>query len=234
MSRSFKNGEILLIDKPLNWTSFDVVNKLRYALRKKYDQKRFKVGHAGTLDPLATGLLIICTGKATKKIEGLMGTAKSYVGTITFGSTTPSYDLETEADQHFDLSSLTEESISKAVEQLRGDIIQTPPIFSAKKKGGETAYNLARQGKEIKLDPVPVTVHSFELTKVELPDVDFDIEVSKGTYIRSIAHDLGKLAGNGAHLSRLRRTKVGEFSIEDALTIEEALEEIRSAEIETD
>lgn len=225
-SEDFKNGQLLLIDKPLEWTSFDVVNKLRYALKKQYDLKKIKVGHAGTLDPLATGLLLICTGKFTKRINELMGMEKEYTGSITLGATTPSYDLETEVDQAFPTDHISEEDIRKATAKFEGEIEQIPPNFSAIKKGGKRAYELAREGKDAKLQPRPVFIHEFKITSIEMPVVHFRVRCSKGTYIRSLAHDFGRALNSGAHLSSLRRTAIGEYRVENAQSIEQFLKSL--------
>lgn len=225
-SEDFLNGQLLLIDKPLEWTSFDVVNKLRYALKKEFGLKKIKVGHAGTLDPLATGLLLICTGKFTKKINELMGMEKEYTGTITLGATTPSYDLETAVDETFPTEQLTEEQIREATSQFTGEIEQVPPNFSAIKKDGKRAYQLAREGKDAKLQPRPVVIHQFEVTGIDMPEVHFRVRCSKGTYIRSLAHDFGKALETGGHLSALRRTAIGEYRIEEAQSIEGFLKSI--------
>jgi tRNA pseudouridine55 synthase len=208
-------GQLLLLNKPLGWTSFDVVNKLRYKLKIK------KIGHAGTLDPLATGLLIICTSKMTKRIEEFMGLEKEYTGTFVIGQTTPSYDLETEVTQPVNISSVTEESILNAVKALTGTISQLPPAHSAIKIGGKRAYKFARQGKEVELQPREVEVKEFEITSVALPMIAFRIVCSKGTYIRSLARDLGESLGVGAYLSQLCRTRIGTFKLEDALTVDD-------------
>ena len=215
----YKEGQILLIDKPLEWTSFQVVNKVRWLIRKSFGIKKIKVGHAGTLDPLATGLLIICTGKFTKKIDTFQAQEKEYTGTFTLGATTPSYDLETEIDQTFDISDITPEKIHNAVNQFIGEIQQRPPIFSALKKDGKRLYEFARSGEDVDVPNRKITVSEFEITKIELPNVDFRVVCSKGTYIRSLANDFGKALNNGAHLSALRRTRIGEFSVENATHI---------------
>lgn len=223
----YKAGEVLLVHKPLNWTSFDVVNKLRYHIKRKLGVKKIKVGHAGTLDPLADGLLIICTGKKTKSINDFMGLPKTYTGNITLGATTPSYDLETEIDQTFPIDNITKEQIEAKAEEMTGTYEQYPPIFSAKKVKGKKAYDLARAGEEVQLKPKLIEIHSFELTNIDLPQVDFRITCSKGTYIRSIAHDMGQLLQNGGHLSALRREAIGDFELKDAKTVEEWLEIIQ-------
>ena len=208
-------GRVLLINKPLDWTSFDVVNKLRNKLKIK------KIGHAGTLDPLATGLLIICVGKKTKQIESFMGLEKEYTGTFVIGQTTPSYDLETEVSEPNDISGITESAINKVVQSLTGKIQQLPPLHSAIKIGGKRAYKFARKGKEVELKPREVEVKEFEITAIQLPQLQFRVICSKGTYIRSLARDLGEGLGVGAYLSQLCRTRIGEYKLENALTIDE-------------
>ena len=227
----FKGGEVLLVDKPLKWTSFDVVNKLRYQLKLRTGVKRFKVGHAGTLDPLASGLLIICCGKATKTINSYMGMPKEYTGTIVLGASRPSYDMETEVDHSFDVSGITEADILKAVETFKGEIQQVPPLFSAKKIDGKKAYQYAREGIQMELKSNAVTIYSYEITRIELPEVDFKIQCSKGTYIRSLAHDLGKELNNGGYLKALRRTAIGDFKVTDAKSVEDWVTEIIEAEV---
>ncbi len=217
---SFQEGQILLVDKPLNWTSFQVVNKVRWLIRKQFQLNKIKVGHAGTLDPLASGLLIICTGKFTKQIDTYQGQEKEYTGTFTLGATTPSFDLETEIDERFDISNLSEEKIKAATYQFIGEISQQPPVFSALKKDGKRLYEFARSGEEVEVAFRTVHISTFEITRIALPEVDFRVRCSKGTYIRSLAQDFGKALDNGAHLSALRRTKIGDFSVEDALSME--------------
>ncbi len=207
-------GRLLLIDKPLEWTSFDVVNKLRRILNTK------KIGHAGTLDPLATGLLIICVGKMTKQIERFMGLEKEYTGTFVIGRTTPSHDLETPVSEEVDYSSVTTENIEAAARSLTGVLSQLPPLHSAIRVGGKRAYSFARKGKEVELQPRNVEVSKFDITGMSLPEVHFRIVCSKGTYIRSIARDFGAALGVGAYLSSLRRTRIGPYRIEDALTLD--------------
>lgn len=218
---NFLEGSTLLINKPLNWTSFDVVKKVRNILKNHYQIKKIKVGHAGTLDPLADGLLILCTGKWTKKIEEFQNQEKEYAGTFVLGATTPSYDLETEINQTFDLSSLTEEQIRSNRNLFIGDIEQAPPIFSALKKDGVRLYEYARKGVEIEVKKRNVNISTFDISRIELPEIDFKIRCSKGTYIRSIAHDFGKSLDNGAYLSKLRRTKIGKFNLEDAVNLQD-------------
>ncbi|WP_268124708.1 tRNA pseudouridine(55) synthase TruB [Roseivirga pacifica] len=219
---NFAAGQVLLVDKPLEWTSFDIVKKIRNAVRIK------KVGHAGTLDPLATGLLIVCTGKKTKSIEGFMADEKEYTGTFTIGKTTPTYDLESDVENETDISHITAEDLDKARAPFTGSFDQVPPIYSAIKVKGTRLYELARRGEDIKLKPRPVTISEFEITKVDLPEVHFRVVCSKGTYIRSLAHDYGKALGVGAHLSALRRTRIGTFKVEDAYTIEKLIDTIRA------
>lgn len=219
---SFEEGKVLLFDKPLRWTSFDLVRKVRNLIRIK------KVGHAGTLDPLATGLLIVCTGKFTKKINEYMGMEKEYVGTFTLGSTTPSYDLETEPTDFKDTAHLTEEVIIEATKQFTGDIMQMPPQHSAIKKDGKPLYLSARQGIEVKVDARPVSIKEFVITKIEMPVVHFKVVCSTGTYIRSLANDFGAALGVGGYMSSLCRTRIGIFKNEDALTIEQFEQEVRA------
>ncbi|PCI01245.1 MAG: tRNA pseudouridine(55) synthase TruB [Flavobacteriaceae bacterium] len=213
----FKEGQVLLVDKPLNWTSFQVVNKIRWSIRKKFSLKKIKVGHAGTLDPLATGLLILCTGKFTKEIHTYQGQVKEYTGTITLGGTTPSYDLESEIDHHFEYKHISENQLKEATLQFLGDIDQKPPIFSALKKDGKRLYEIARKGETVEIPFRKVRIDAFEITNIDLPNVEFRVVCSKGTYIRSLAYDFGKALDSGAHLSVLRRTKIGEFKVEDAI-----------------
>lgn len=212
----FDEGQAMLIDKPLHWTSFDVVRKIRNQVRTK------KVGHAGTLDPLATGLLILCTGKYTKKINDYMAQEKEYTGHFTLGATTPTFDLESEPENFKDIGAVTPETLRSVVATFIGDISQLPPMHSAIKKDGVRLYELARQGKEIKLDPRPVTIREFEITALELPVAHFRVVCSTGTYIRSLANDVGAALGCGGYLSCLRRTRIGEFRVEDAMSMEAA------------
>ncbi|MCG2418004.1 tRNA pseudouridine(55) synthase TruB [Aequorivita sp. F47161] len=219
-AEDYKEGQVILIDKPLEWTSFQAVNKIRWLIKKSFGIKKIKVGHAGTLDPLATGLLIICTGKFTKRIDTFQAQEKEYTGTFTLGATTPSYDLETEINNTFDISEITSEKIQEATKQFLGEIQQQPPVFSALKKEGKRLYEYARSGEEIEIPFRTITISEFEITKIELPIVHFKVACSKGTYIRSLANDFGKALNNGAHLSALRRTKIGDFSIDKAIDIE--------------
>jgi tRNA pseudouridine55 synthase len=223
---SILEGQLLLLDKPLEWSSFQVVNKLRWALKKKYHLKKLKVGHAGTLDPLATGLLIICTGGMTKKISEIQALKKTYTGTITLGATTPSYDLETAIDQNFPIDHITIEQLNTVKKNFIGEIEQYPPLFSAIKKEGKRLYEYARKGEKTIINPRKVTLHSFDFTQIDLPHIYFHVNCSKGTYIRSLAHDFGKALRSGAHLSQLRRTAVGSYSVENALTPSQIIEKI--------
>ncbi|KAA1243196.1 tRNA pseudouridine(55) synthase TruB [Aquimarina sp. RZ0] len=218
--QDYKNGQILLIDKPLQWTSFQVVNKLRWLIRKNFGIKKIKVGHAGTLDPLASGLLIICTGKYTKRIQEFQGQIKEYTGTITLGATTPSYDLESEVDKEFSIDHISETMIQEATLQFTGEIEQYPPVFSALKKDGKRLYEYARKGEEVEIAARKIKIDAFEITRIELPEIDFRVVCGKGTYIRSLAHDFGKALNSGGHLSALRRTKIGVFSVTDAMSPE--------------
>jgi len=213
----FKSGQVLLIDKPLEWTSFQVVNKLRWHIRQKFNLKKIKVGHAGTLDPLASGLLIICTGNFTKKIDEYQGQIKEYTGEITLGATTPSYDLETEVNETFSTSHIASELIYNTVKQFLGEIEQKPPMFSALKKDGVRLYDMARDGKSIEIPFRNITISEFEITKINLPKIEFRVVCSKGTYIRSLAYDFGKALNSGGYLSKLRRTKIGYFEVKNAL-----------------
>ena len=222
----FKNGQVLVIDKPLDWTSFQVVNKIRWAIRKKFKIKKIKVGHAGTLDPLATGILIICTGKQTKKIIEYQAERKEYTGTITLGGTTPSFDLETEINQSFPTDHITAQSIQEAAASFVGKIFQKPPLYSALKKDGIRLYELARRGEQVEINAREVEIFAFEITDISMPVISFRIECSKGTYIRSIANDFGEKLNSGGHLSSLRRTKSGSFTIESASTLEGFLDEL--------
>lgn len=216
----FKTGQVLLFDKPLNWTSFQLVNKVRWLIKKSCKIKKIKVGHAGTLDPLATGLLIICTGKFTKTIPELQGQIKEYTGTFTIGATTPSFDLETEIDQSFPTDHITEEILQETAKKFIGEIEQTPPVFSALKKDGKRLYEYAREGKEVEVKKRKVEISEFEIDTSNFPEVDFRVVCSKGTYIRSLANEFGQALNSGAHLSELRRTAIGEYSVENAMDIE--------------
>jgi len=226
-SLEFLDGQLILIDKPYGWTSFDVVKKIRSNICKKLNVKKIKVGHAGTLDPLATGLLIIATGKFTKKIDDLMGLEKEYSGIIKLGATTPSFDLETELDQEFKTDDLTTDKVLLAAKKLTGELDQIPPIFSAKKIDGKRAYKLARAGKEVELKSRKVLVKKFDTKSLGIPNVEFNITCSKGTYIRSLARDLGLELNNGGHLTVLRRESIGQFKVSTAITPESFTEALK-------
>jgi tRNA pseudouridine55 synthase len=214
IENTFEEGRVLVIDKPLHWTSFDAVRKIRNTIRIK------KVGHAGTLDPLATGLLIVCTGKFTKKINEYMSQEKEYTGAITLGATTPTYDLESEPANHKSMHGITDEMIQRTTQQITGEILQTPPLHSAIKQQGKRVYLLARQGKEVIMEPRKITIHKFEITSIEMPVIYFKVVCSTGTYIRSLANDFGQALGCGGYLSQLRRTRIGNFKVEDAMSVE--------------
>ena len=214
IENTFEEGRVLLIDKPLHWTSFDAVRKIRNTIRIK------KVGHAGTLDPLATGLLIVCTGKFTKKINEYMSQEKEYTGTITLGAVTPTYDLESEPVKHKSVDAITDEMIQRTTQQFTGEILQTPPIHSAIKQKGKRVYLLARQGKEVIMEPRKITIHKFDIISIEMPVITFKVVCTTGTYIRSLANDFGEALGCGGYLSKLRRTRIGNFKVEDAMSVE--------------
>lgn len=214
--QDYKDGQVLLFDKPLEWSSFQLVNKVRWLIRKNLNIKKIKVGHAGTLDPLATGLMIICTGKFTKRIHEFMGQEKEYTGTIRLGGTTPSYDLETEVNQTFPVDHIKEEMIYAFAKAYQGKIQQRPPVFSALKKDGKRLYEFARAGEEVEIPTREITIYDFEITRIALPEVDFRVQCSKGTYIRSLAHDMGQGLQSGAHLIALKRTKIGEYTVDNA------------------
>lgn len=219
-AEQYLEGQILLIDKPLKWSSFQAVNKLKYALINKIGlPKKFKIGHAGTLDPLATGLLIVCTGKFTKRITEIQGQAKEYTGTFHIGATTPSYDLETEVDHTYPTSHIDKALIHETVKQFLGEIDQKPPIFSAIKKDGVRLYEHARAGEIVEIAFRKTTIHEFEITRIELPEIDFRVVCSKGTYIRSLAYDFGKAMQSGSHLTALRRTKIGDYNVTNATDV---------------
>ena len=219
-AEQYLEGQILLIDKPLKWSSFQAVNKLKYALINKIGlPKKFKIGHAGTLDPLATGLLIVCTGKFTKRITEIQGQAKEYTGTFHIGATTPSYDLETEVDHTYPTSHIDKALIHETVKQFLGEIDQKPPIFSAIKKDGVRLYEHARAGETVEIAFRKTTIHEFEITRIELPEIDFRVVCSKGTYIRSLAYDFGKAMQSGSHLTALRRTKIGDYNVTNATDV---------------
>jgi tRNA pseudouridine55 synthase len=230
-AEDYLEGQVLLIDKPLTWSSFQAVNKLKYILKRKYDlPKKFKIGHAGTLDPLATGLLIICTGKFTKKITEIQAQTKEYTGTITVGATTPSYDLETQIDATFPISHITEELIIATTKQFLGEINQKPPVFSAIKKEGKRLYEHARAGEEVEIEARKTSIYEFEITKINLPEISFRVQCSKGTYIRSLAFDFGKALNSGAYLSELRRTKIGDYAVVNGINPEEFEKQLHSTE----
>ena len=212
-----ENGSILLVDKPLRWTSFDVINKLKYEIQRNSRCRKFKIGHAGTLDPLASGLLVVCLGKCTQLIEEIQAQPKQYTGIFTVGATTASYDLEQEPENFRPFESISSEQIAAAVNGLTGTIEQFPPLFSAVRVAGKRAFDYARQNQEVKLQPKQVTIHSFRIDSINLPEIAFTISCSKGTYIRAIARDLGELLQCGAYLSQLRRTQIGNFQVESAL-----------------
>ena len=217
----FADGMVFLVDKPTGWTSFDVVNKLRYRLSRIVGVKRFKVGHAGTLDPLATGLLVICVGKYTKRIDEYQGMPKQYSGTITFGATTPSYDAETEIDKSFPFEHIDLENLLEVAKKFDGKIMQKPPLFSAIKSGGERLYKKARRGEDFEVKAREVMIHGLKINSYDSPVADFVLDCSKGTYVRSLAFDLGEALNSGAYLSLLRREKIGAFSVDDAWNLEE-------------
>jgi len=226
--QDFLDGKILLINKPLGWTSFDVVKKIKNLIRTKYSLKKIKVGHAGTLDPLASGLLIVCTGKFTKRISELQGQAKIYTGEITLGGTTASYDLETEINIKFETNHISENHIKETTAQFIGEIDQKPPIFSALKRDGERLYEKARRGESFEIEARKVSVHYFDIQSIEMPKVSFKIKCSKGTYIRSIAHDFGLALNSGAHLSKLCRTSIGDYQLANALDVSDFEKKLNS------
>jgi tRNA pseudouridine55 synthase len=226
----FEEGEVLLINKPRTWTSFDVVNKVRYALRRLTGNKKIKVGHAGTLDPLATGLLLICTGKMTKRIDEFTGMDKVYTGTFFMGATTPSYDLEKEVDAYFPTGHLTSDLLAQTTYKFKGELQQFPPIYSAIKVDGVASYVNAREGIDVApLKSRTVFIHDFDLTSIALPEVNFLVKCSKGTYIRSLANDFGKAAESGAYLQALCRTQIGDFNLAQAWELDKLLLELNKA-----
>jgi tRNA pseudouridine55 synthase len=227
-AEDFQSGQVLLIDKPLTWTSFQAVNKLRWEIRQAFNIKKIKVGHAGTLDPLATGLLIICTGKMTKQINTFQGQDKEYIGAFVLGSTTPSYDLESEIDQTFPTEHISEELIHNTTKQFTGEIDQYPPVFSALKKDGKRLYEYARAGEAVEIASRKVSISTFEITKIDGLYIEFRVICSKGTYIRSLAHDFGKSLNSGAHLSVLRRTKIGAYDVKNAISPEDFIGSLSS------
>ena len=226
MGLDFQTGEMILIDKELNWTSFDVVSKLRNSIKKKLNIKKIKVGHAGTLDPLATGLLIICTGKMAKRINEFSGLNKTYVGKMTIGSTTPSYDLETKPNVYYPTEHINKNLIIETAKKFVGKIDQKPPVFSAVKKDGVRLYKLARKGVKVEVEKREIIIHDFLISSINFPEVEFSLTCSKGTYIRSLAHDFGKELGSGAHLSELRRTSIGDYSVDKSLKLMEFIRNI--------
>ncbi len=225
-SYDFLSGATLLVDKPQGWTSFDVVNKIRHRLRRILGVKKIKVGHAGTLDPMATGLLIICTGKFTKKLANFQGLDKEYLGTLRLGATTPSYDAETEIDESFPTDHITQELLQDARLQFIGEQAQIPPMFSAIKVDGQPLYKKARRGEVVQVQARQVTIHDLEFTAFDLPEVSFRMSCSKGTYVRSLAHDLGKAVGSGAYLNALCRTQIGDYFLKDAWNLEDLVSEL--------
>lgn len=226
------SGEILVIDKPYRWTSFDAVKRLRGAVQRRLNAKRFKVGHAGTLDPLATGVLLVCTGRATKRIAELQEGMKEYVAEITFGATTPSYDLEKEIDATYPWEHITPELIAETLPKFQGHVMQVPPVFSAVKVDGKRAYNYARKGKEVEIKAKPLEIKELEVLDWEAPKLTLRVLCSKGTYIRALARDLGEAMNSGAHLTALRRTRVGDYTIDDAMSLDQALELIKEGPVE--
>lgn len=229
---NFKEGEVLYFDKPLRWTSFAVVNKIRYHISRKLGVKKIKVGHAGTLDPLATGVVIICTGKATKRIEEFQYHTKEYIATLQLGATTPSYDLEKEIDATYPTEHITREMVEEVLQQFKGTIEQIPPAFSACKVDGKRAYDLARKGDEVELKPKTLVIDEIELLECNLPEIKIRVVCSKGTYIRALARDIGEALQSGAHLTGLIRTRVGEVRLEDCMQVEDFPEWLEQQEIE--
>lgn len=227
----FISGEIIAVDKPLGWTSFDAVKRIRGAIQRKLNIKKFKVGHAGTLDPLATGVLIICTGRATRDIERLQNGTKEYVATIKLGATTPSFDLETEIDQTFPYEHITEEMVKEVLPQFMGQIMQVPPVYSAVKIDGKRAYKYARKGAEVELKAKPLVIEELELLSSDLPELKLRIVCSKGTYIRALTRDIGRALSSGAHLTALCRTRVGDIRLDDCFAIDEAVKKISECEL---
>lgn len=229
---NFKEGEVLYFDKPLRWTSFAVVNKIRYHISRKLGVKKIKVGHAGTLDPLATGVMIICTGKATKRIEEFQYHTKEYIATLQLGATTPSYDLEKEIDATYPTEHITREMVEEVLQQFKGTIEQIPPAFSACKVDGKRAYDLARKGDEVELKPKTLVIDEIELLECNLLEIKIRVVCSKGTYIRALARDIGEALQSGAHLTGLIRTRVGEVRLEDCMQVEDFPEWLEQQEIE--
>lgn len=231
MNRDFLEGEIICVDKPLRWTSFDAVKRIRGALTRRYGKKKFKVGHAGTLDPLATGVMIICTGRATKQIETLQAGIKEYIATLALGATTPSYDMETAIDARYPTEHLTKELVEATLRTFTGTIEQIPPSFSACKVDGKRAYKMARKGQEVELKSKTIVIDSIELLEFQPESITIRVVCSKGTYIRALARDIGQALNSGAYLSALRRTRVGDVTIDKCMTVDEALEMIRTVPI---
>lgn len=231
---NFQEGVILAFDKPYRWTSFDVVGKVRWLICRRLGVKKLKVGHAGTLDPLATGVLIVCTGRATKRIEELQSGTKEYYATIRLGATTPSYDLEKPIDATYPWEHITREAVEKVLEKFRGTIEQVPPTFSACKVDGKRAYKMARNGDEVELKPKTLVIDEIELTECNLPEITIRVVCSKGTYIRALARDIGQALGSGGHLTALRRTRVGDYRVEESLNPETFQSWLEAAEIETE
>ncbi len=227
----FISGEIIGIDKPLGWTSFDAVKRIRGAIQRRLNVKKFKVGHAGTLDPLATGVLIICTGRATREIERLQSGTKEYIATLRLGATTPSFDLETEIDEEFPFDHITEDMVRDLLPRFTGQIMQVPPVYSAVKVDGKRAYKYARKGKEVELKAKPLVIEKLEMLPSELPELKLRIVCSKGTYIRALTRDIGSALGSGAHLTALSRTRVGDISLEDCMTVDQAVAAIANCEV---
>ena len=227
----FVSGEIIGIDKPLGWTSFDAVKRLRGVIQRRLGVKKFKIGHAGTLDPLATGVLIVCTGRATRRIEELQSGEKEYIATLKLGATTPSFDLETEVDATFPTEHITLASIEDILPRFRGKIQQIPPIYSAVKIDGKRAYKYARKGKEVELKPKELVISEIEILKFDMPVLELRVACSKGTYIRALARDIGEALGSGAHLIGLRRTRVGSVGIDDCMSVDDAVEKLNTVEL---
>lgn len=227
----FVSGEIIGIDKPLGWTSFDAVKRLRGVILRRLGVRKFKVGHAGTLDPLATGVLIVCTGRATRRIEELQSGVKEYVATIRLGATTPSYDLETEIDETYPTEHITETLVRDTLPRFQGTIMQVPPVFSAVKVDGKRAYKLARKGRDVELKAKELVIQEIELLRYDLPEIEIRVVCSKGTYIRALARDIGEALHSGGHLTALRRTRVGDIGISDCMNVEDAVELLNSVEL---
>lgn len=227
----FITGEIIGIDKPLGWTSFDAVKRIRGAIQRRLNMKKFKVGHAGTLDPLATGVLIICTGRATRKIEELQNGTKEYIATMRLGATTPSFDLEKEIDATYPWEHITLDMVRDVLPKFTGHILQVPPVFSAVKVDGKRAYKYARKGTEVELKAKPLVIEKLELLPSELPDINLRIVCSKGTYIRALTRDIGQALNSGAHLTALRRTRVGNITAVNCLSVDEAVYKISTCEL---